>query len=153
MEAVDTFIKYATVGRKFSYLDGINNSHEYHITNRRLLHIENGYSISTPRKKRIIKDYLKERSDLRKSIKENERYIIQDVESKNKPIWTPQEQSPYQGKKIFTRLATRSAAEIYQDQVELNRKKGEETIHRYYLIDQVMLGIFDWQQRLKEKSK
>ncbi len=138
MEAVDTFIKYATVGRKFSYLDGINDSHEYHITNRRLLHIENGYSISTPRKKRIIKDYLKERSDLRKAIKENERYIIQDVESKNKPIWTP---------------PTRSAAEIYQDQVELNRKKGEETIHRYYLIDQVMLGIFDWQQRLKEKSK
>ena len=130
LESVDTFIKYATAGRKFSYLDGINNGHEYHITNRRLLHIEDGCSISTTRKKRIIKDYLKERSDLRKAIK--------DVEPKNKPIWTP---------------PTRSSAEIYQEQVELNRKKGEETIHRYYLIDQVMLGIFDWQHRLKNKSK
>ena len=139
MISVDTFIKYETINNKMEYFCDMDSGYnESDRMDRQLLHIEkvpNGNS-------GVVKDYIAEckrtahehkpeRLDAREILNREAKEIVSNI----KPPWRP---SP-------------TAQAIYEAHIEENFQLG--LTKRYRLIDDIMWGIFDWQQSLKEKNK
>ena len=139
MISVDNFMKYETISNKMEYFcdmdSGFNESDRM---DRQLLHIDKvPYGNSG-----VVKDYIakcKRTSHEHKPEKLDDREILnreaKEIVSNIKPPWRP---SP-------------TAQAIYKSYIEENFQLG--LIERYRLIDDIMWGIFDWQESLKRKKK
>ena len=139
MISVDNFMKYETINNKMEYFCDMDSGfNESDIMDRQLLHIDKvPYGNSG-----VVKDYIAEckstshehkpeRLDARETLNREAKEIVSNI----KPPWRP---SP-------------TAQAIYESYIEENFQLG--LIKRYRLIDNIMWGIFDWQESLKRKKK
>ena len=93
---------------------------ESNITDRQLLHIQNVPNGNSG----VVKDYISERMRTAEILNSKAKAIVSNI----KPPWRP--------------LSTAQA--VYEAQIEKNFKLG--LTKRYGLIDNIMWGIFDWQE-------
>ena len=139
MISVDTFIKYETINNKMEYFCDMDSGYnESDRMDRQLLHIQkapNGNSGVVKEyiaeRKRTAHEHKPERLDAREILNREAKEIVSNI----KPPWRP---SP-------------TAQAIYEAHIEENYQLG--LTKRYRLIDDIMWGIFDWQESLKEKNK
>jgi hypothetical protein len=132
MISVDNFMKYETINNKMDYFCDMDSGYnESDKMDRQLLNIQRiPYDISHE-KDQVAKDYITER----KRFRGGENLELSRSYTSRKPH-----------KNLFP-----TAQAIYEAHVEENNKLG--LIERYRLIDDIMWGIFDWQESLKRKKK
>ena len=158
MISVDTFIKYETINNKMEYFCDMDSGYnESDRMDRQLLHIQKAPNGNSG----VVKAYIAER----KRFNDGHPILSYHCKPRIKPqlinsimsgTLNARERLNREAKEIVSNIKppwrpSPTAQAIYEAHIEENYQLG--LTKRYRLIDDIMWGIFDWQESLKEKNK